>query len=223
MSLLSPQTFSPFQFSYSVMSDSLRPQGLQHARPPCPSPTPRVCWSSCPLSRWCHPTLSSSIVPFSSHLQSFPASGSFPVSQLFASGGQSIGVSASASVLPMNTQDWFPLGYSPTKAHFSSSGSTQTPHPFIPFMISEPVHSHRKDSPSDTPAFSKRHVAAFLSNCCYDEEPTFLLLATCGSKQLEQEQQFTRTEVLSRACSRGLGRCQKQQTLEISLDFIKES
>ena len=84
--------------------------GLQHARLLCPSPTPRVYSNSCPLSQWCHPTIPSSVVPFSSHLQSFPASGSFPMSQLFASGSQSIGVSASASVLPMNIQDWFPLG-----------------------------------------------------------------------------------------------------------------
>ena len=94
------------QFSRSVVSDSLWPHGLQYTRPPCPSPIPRVYSNSCPLSWWYHPTISSSIVPFSSHLQSFPASGSFPVSQFFASGGQSIGVSASASVLPMNIQDW---------------------------------------------------------------------------------------------------------------------
>ena len=91
------------------MSDSLWPHGLQHARSPCPSPTLRVYSDSRPLSQWCHPTISSSVVPFSSHLQSFPASGSFPMSQFFASGGQSIGVSASASVLPMNIQDWFPF------------------------------------------------------------------------------------------------------------------
>ena len=87
------------QFSCSVMSDSLRPHGLQHARPPCPSPTPRVYINSCPLSRWCHPTISSSVTRFSSRLQSFPASGSFPMSPFFTSGGQSIGVSASSSVL----------------------------------------------------------------------------------------------------------------------------
>ena len=90
------------------MSD-LGSQGLQHPRLPCPSPTPRACSSSCPLSRWCHPTISSSALLFSSCLQSFPASGSFPMSQFFTSGGQSIGVSALASVLPMNIQDWFPL------------------------------------------------------------------------------------------------------------------
>ena len=98
------------QFSRSVIFNSLWPHGLQDARPPCPSPTPGVYSNSCPLSRWCHPTISSSVVPFSSHLQSFPASGSFQMSQLFASGGQSIGVSSSISVLPMNIQDWFPLG-----------------------------------------------------------------------------------------------------------------
>ena len=96
------------QFSRSVMSNSLRPHGLQHARPPCPSPTPRVYPNLCPLSRWCHPTISSYVVPFCSHLQSFPASGSFQMSQLFASGGHSIRVSASPSVLPMNTQHWSP-------------------------------------------------------------------------------------------------------------------
>ena len=100
------------QFSNSVMSNSLWPHGLQHARLPCPSPTPGGVYSnSRPLSWWCHPIISSSVIPFSSHLQSFPASGSFQMSQLFASGGQSIGVSASASVLPMNTQDWSPLGW----------------------------------------------------------------------------------------------------------------
>ena len=103
--------FSSVQFSHSVMSNSLWPHESQHARPPCPSPTPRVHPNPCPLSRWCHPTISSSVVSFSSCPQSFPALGSFPVSQLFTSGGQSIGVSASASVLSMNTQDWSPLGW----------------------------------------------------------------------------------------------------------------
>ena len=96
------------QFSLSVLSDSLWPHGLQHTRLPCPSPTPGMC--SCPSSGWCHPTILSSVVPFSSCLQSFPASGSFPMNQLFASGGQNTGASASASVLPMNIQDWFFLG-----------------------------------------------------------------------------------------------------------------
>ena len=104
--------FYMLQFSSVAQScPTLWPHGLQHARPPCPSPTPRVYSNSCPLSWWYHPTISSSVVPFSSHLQSFPTSRSFQMSQFFTSGGQSIRVSASASVLPMNIQDWFPLGW----------------------------------------------------------------------------------------------------------------
>ena len=99
------------QFNHSVVSDSLQPHGLQQSRPPCPSPTPIVYPNSYPLSRWCHPTISSSVIPVSSCPQSFPTSGSFQMSQLFTSGGQNIGVSASTLVLPMNTQDWFPLGW----------------------------------------------------------------------------------------------------------------
>ena len=99
------------QFIHSVVSNSLRPHRLQHTRLPCPSPTPGACSNSCPSNQWCHTTISSSVVPFSSCLQSFPASGSFPVSQFFASGGQSIRVSALALVLPMNIQGWFPLGW----------------------------------------------------------------------------------------------------------------
>ena len=101
---------SSVQFSRSVMSNSLWPHGLQHARPPCPSPTLGAYSNSCPSSWWCHPTISSSVIPFFC-LQSFSASGSFPMSRLFTLGCQSIGVSASASILPMNTQDWFPLGW----------------------------------------------------------------------------------------------------------------
>ena len=114
LSLLYGQTLTSIrsdQISRSVVSDSLWPHESQHARPPCPSPTPGACSNSCPLSQWCHPTISSSVIPFSSYLQSFPALGSFPMSQFFASGGQSIEVSASASVLPMNIQDWFLLGW----------------------------------------------------------------------------------------------------------------
>ena len=99
------------QFSNSVLSDFWRLHWLQHARLPCASPTPRVYPSSCTLSRWCHPTISSSVVPFSSCLQSSPVSGSFSLSQFITSGGQSTGLSASASILPMNIQDWFPLGW----------------------------------------------------------------------------------------------------------------
>ena len=110
-SVLLPLIFKcSVQFSCSVVSKYLWPPRLQYARPPCPSPTPGVYSNSCPLSRWCHPTISSSVVPFSSCPQSFPASGSFQMSQFFASSGQSIGFSASKTVLPMNTQDWSPLG-----------------------------------------------------------------------------------------------------------------
>ena len=104
-------TFSSIQLSHSVMSSSLWPHELQHTRPLCPSPTPRVHPNPCPFSQWCHPTISSSVVSFSSYPQPFPASGSYQMSQLFAAGGQSTGISASTSVLPMNTQDWFPLGW----------------------------------------------------------------------------------------------------------------
>ena len=112
MSLFKCQSTNQFsQFSHLVVSDSLRPHGLQHASPTCPSPTPGVFSNSCPLSRWCYPTISSSVVPFSSCLQYFPASGSLQMSKFFTSGGQSIRVSASASVLPMNIQDWFLSGW----------------------------------------------------------------------------------------------------------------
>ena len=103
-------SFQISQFIHSVVSNSLWPHGLQHTRFPCPSPTPGACSNSCPLSWWCHATISSSVVPFSSRLQSFPASGSFPMNPFFTLGGQSIGASASASVLPMNIQNWFLLG-----------------------------------------------------------------------------------------------------------------
>ena len=106
-----PTSLSSLQFSCSVVSDFLWHHGLQQARPPCLSPTPGVYSNSCPSSRWCHQTISSSVGPFSSCRQSFPASGSFPFSQFVESGGQSIGVSPSASVLPMNIQNWFPLGW----------------------------------------------------------------------------------------------------------------
>ena len=132
-------------FSHSVVSDSLWPHGLQHARPPCSSSSPRVCSNSCPLSQGCHPTISSSVIPFSSCLQSFPASGSFPMSRLFASGGQSIRASASASVLPMNTQDWSPLGWTGLVSLLSKglsrvfSSTTVQRHQFFgtqPFLLS---------------------------------------------------------------------------------------
>ena len=129
------------QFSWSVMSDSLWPHGLQHARPPCPSPTPRAYSNSCPSSQWCHPTISSSVIPFFSCLQSFPASESFQMSHFFASGSQSIRVSASASVLPMNIQDWFPLGRTgwislQSKGLRVFSNTTVQKHPFFSTQLS---------------------------------------------------------------------------------------
>ena len=140
------------QFSLSVVSDSLRPHELQHARPPCSSPTPGVYSNSCPLSWWCHPTNSSSIIPFSSCPQSFPASGSFPMSQFFAFGGQSIRVSASTSVLPMNTQEWSPLKRtcssrdsqesSPTP-QFKSISSSALSFLYSPTLTS--IHDHWKN------------------------------------------------------------------------------
>ena len=143
------------QFSHSVVSDSLRPHGLQHARLPCPSKTHRVYSNSCPLSWWCHPTISSSAVPFSSRLQSFLASGSFQMSQFFPSGGQSIGASASASVLPMNIQDWFPLGLtqwislqstglSSLLQHHSSKASIFQHSAFCIVQLSHPYMTTRK-------------------------------------------------------------------------------
>ena len=136
------------QFSCSVMSNSLRPHELQYARPPCPSPTPGVYPNSCPLSRWCHPTISSSVIPFSSCPQSLPASGSFPISQLFAWGGQSIGASASASVLPMNTQNWSPsewTGWISLQSKGLSrvfSNTTVQKHQFLGAQLSSQSNSH---------------------------------------------------------------------------------
>ena len=131
------------QFSCSFMSNSLRPHGLQRNRPPCPSPTPRVYSNSCPLSWWCHPTISSSVVPFS-RLQSLPASGSFQMSQFCASGGQSIGVSASTSVLPMNIEDWFPGLISPQSKGLSRvfSSTTVQKHQFFGAQPSLWSNSH---------------------------------------------------------------------------------
>ena len=140
------RNLSLVQFSRSVVSDSFRPHGLQHARLPCPSPTPGVYSNSCPLHWWCHPTISSSVVPFSSHLQSFPASRSFPMSQFFASGSQRIGVSAPASVVPMNIQDWFPLGLT-SLIFLQSNGlsrvfSNTTAHQFFGAQLSLQSNSH---------------------------------------------------------------------------------
>ena len=140
--------FSSVQFSHSVVSDSLQPHELQHARPPCPSPTPGVHSNSRPSSQWCHPAISSSVVPFSSCPQSLPESQSFPMSPLFASGGQSIGVSALASVLPKNTQDWSPLewtGWISLQSMGLSgvfSNTTVQKHQFFSTQLSSPSNSH---------------------------------------------------------------------------------
>ena len=133
--------FIQFQFSRSVVSDSLWPHGLKHARPLCPSPTPWVYPNTHPSSRWCHPAISSSVVPFSSCTQSHPASGSFQMSQLFASGGQSIRVSASASVLPMNIQDLFPLGWTPCSPRDSQESSPTPQFKSINFSALSFLHS----------------------------------------------------------------------------------
>ena len=137
-----------FQFSHSVVSDSLRPHELQHSRLPYPSPTPRACSNSCPSSQWRHPNIASFVIPFSSCLQSFPASGSFQMSQYFPSGGQSIGVSASALVLPMNIQDWFPLGLTGWISLQSKgisrvfSNTTVQNHQFFGSQLSSQSNSH---------------------------------------------------------------------------------
>ena len=145
------------QFSHSVVSNSLRPHESQHTRPPCPSPTPAVHPNPCPLSRWCHPTISSSVIPCSSFPQSFPASGSFLMSQLFASGDQSTGVSASTSVFPMNIQDWFPLewtGWISLQSKGLSrvfSNTTVPKHQFFGTQISLWSNSHIHTWPLENP------------------------------------------------------------------------
>ena len=146
------------QFSLVTQSClTLQPHGLQHIRLPCPSPALRACSNSCPLSRWCHPTISSSVFPFSSCLQSFPASGSFPMSQFFSSGGQRIGVSASASVLPMNIQDWFPLGWTGCISLQSKglsrvfSNTTVQKHQFFSAQLSLLSNSHIHTWPLEKP------------------------------------------------------------------------
>ena len=149
--------FSSVQFSHSVVSDSLQPHESQHARLPCPSPIPGVYPNSCPSSWWCHPAISSSVIPFSSCPQSLPASGSFPMSQLFAWGGQSIRVSASTSVLPMNTQDWSPLGQTGWISLQSKglsrvfSNTTVQKHQFFGPQLSSQSNSHIHTWPMGKP------------------------------------------------------------------------
>ena len=145
------------QFSRSVVSDSLQPHESQHARPPCPSPTPGVRSDSCPSSQWCHPAISSSVVPFSSCPQSLPASESFPMSQPFVWDGQSIGVSALASFLPKNTQDWSPLGWNCWISLQSKgllrvfSNTTVQKHQFFSAQLSSQSNSHIHIWPQEKP------------------------------------------------------------------------
>ena len=149
--------FSSVHFSHSIVSDSLQPHESHHARPPCLSPTPRVYPNSCPSSRWYHPAISSSVIPFSSCLQSLPASGSFPMSQLFEWGAQSTGVSASASVLPVNTQDWSPIGWTGWISLQSKglsrvfSSTTVQKHQFLSAQLSSQSNSHIHTWPLEKP------------------------------------------------------------------------
>ena len=156
--------------THSVVSDSLWPHGLQLTRPPCPS-TPKACSNTCPLSRWCHQIISSSDVPFSSCLQSFLASGSFPMSQFFTSGSQNIGTSASASVLPMNIQDWFPLGltgcisFQSKRLSIVFSNTSVQKHQFFGFQLSLWSNSHIHTWLLEKPKALTRWV--FVSNVCF--------------------------------------------------------
>ena len=149
--------FSSVQTGRSVVSDSLQPHESQHARPPCPLPAPGVYSNSHPSSRWCHPAISSSVIPFSSCPQSLPASGSFPMSQLFAWGGQSTAVSASASVLPVNTQDWSPLGWTGWISLLSKglsrvfSNTTVQKHQLFSTQLSSQSNSHIHTWPLEKP------------------------------------------------------------------------
>ena len=151
------QLHTSVKFSHSAVSDSLQPHEPQHARPPCPSPTPRVHPNPRPSSQWCHPTISSSVIPFSSHLQSFPSSGSFSMSQLFASGGQSIGVPGSTAVLPMNIYNWFPLGLTGLISLQSKelprifSNTTVQKHQFFSAQLSSQSNSHIHTWPLEKP------------------------------------------------------------------------
>ena len=161
-------------FSCSVVSNYLQPHGLQHARLPCPSPFPGACSNSHPLSWWCHPTISSSVIPFSSCLQSFSASGSFPRSQLFASGGQNTGVSASTSVLPMNIQDWFPLGWTGWIS-LQSPGDSQESSPTPQFKSSSSSVLSFRDGPTLTTIHDtwKNHSFDWMDLCRQNNASAF--------------------------------------------------
>ena len=164
-----PSFLSLVQFRCSVVSDSLWLHEPQHARPPCPSPTPGVHPNSCPSSRWCYPTISSSVIPFSSCPQSLPASESFPMSQLFVSGGQGIGVSASTSVLPMNSQDWFPLGWTGWIS-LQSKGLSRV---FSNTINSSPSIQHHQFKSINSSALSFLYSPTFISIHDYWKNHTF--------------------------------------------------
>ena len=173
------------------MSNSLQPCGLEHTRLPCSSPAPGVYSNSCPSRRWCHPTISSSVIPFSAWPQSFPASGSFPMSQLFASGGQSIGVSASASVLPMNIQDWFPSGWTGLISWQSKglsrvfSNTTVWKHQFLQcsafFMVQS---SHPYMTTGKTIALTIQTVVGKVTSLLFDTLSRFVIAFLLRSKHL---------------------------------------
>ena len=160
------------QISCSVVSTSLWPHGLQHARPPCPSSTPRVYSDSCPFNQWCHPTISSSVVPFSSCLQSFPASGSFPMSQLFASGAWSIGASPLASVLPMNIQGWYPLGLTGL-VFLQSNGLESSPAPQFESINSLAFSLHYGPTLTSLHDYWKNHSFDYTDLCWQSDVSAF--------------------------------------------------
>ena len=175
---------SSVQFSHSVMSDSLQPHGLQHARLPCPSPTPRVCSNSCPSSQWRHLTISSSDIPFSSYLQSFPASGSFPISQFFTTGGQSIVASASVSIFPMNIWGWFPLALTDLISVLSEelsrvsrnsaklfSNNTVQKHQFFSAQTSLCYNSHPYMTTGKTISFTRRNFVGKVMSLLFNMTP----------------------------------------------------
>ena len=182
--------FSSVWFRRSVMSNSFQRHGLQRARLPCPSPTPRAYSNSCPLIQWCHPTISPSVIPFSSCVQSFPASGSFQMSQFFASGGQSTGASASASVLPMNIQDWSPLGWTGWISLQSKGlsrvfcNTTVQKHQFFCAQLSSQSNSHIHTWPLEKTIALTRwtfvgKVISLLFNMLFRLVITFLLKSKC--------------------------------------------
>ena len=190
---LALQPICSVQFSPSVMSDSLQPHGLWPARLPCPSPTPGACSNYCPLTWWCHPTISSSVVPFSSCLQFFPALGPFPMSQLFTSGDQSIGVSASASVLSMNIQGWFPLGWTGWISLQSKglsrvfSNTTVQKHHFFSPQLSLWSNSHMHTRLLEKTIALTRRTLVLQPIADFFQAITFMLKQHCDTDDLTEE------------------------------------